>query len=267
MKNLLELRGVSAGYGNGRGNDGPRGIQKKAAIGNVDLLVEEGELVVLAGPNGSGKTTLLKTAGGLLAPMEGRVAVNGKDVSTLKRRERAALTAFLFQVRDSPWPFTVRETIAQGRFFMKGWLGSETREDREVVAAALDKADLGVLADRPITELSGGELQRVYIARCIAQGAAFLLFDEPENNLDPKYAYMIMTLVKDLVREGRGAIVSLHDLRLANAFADRIVLLSRPSKNEPASIFAAGIPGEILTTESVGRVFDLSPNLVKSMIL
>ena len=267
MKNSLELRGVSAGYDHSQSFKNSGAPKKRSVIRNIDLTVNEGELVVLAGPNGSGKTTLLKTAGGLLAPMEGSVAVNGKDISTLKRRERAALTAFLFQVRDSPWPFTVREVVAQGRFARLGWLGTESGEDRRAVAAALEKAELGALSDRPVTELSGGELQRVYIARCIAQGASFLLFDEPENNLDPKFAHMVMTLIKDLVREGRGSIVSLHDLRLANAFADRIVFLSCPSVNEPASIFAAGTPEEVLTDELAGRVFDLSPDLVKNIIL
>jgi iron complex transport system ATP-binding protein len=96
----LELRSVSVGYG------------ATPVLRGVELTVGEGELVVLAGPNGSGKTTLLKTAGGLLAPLEGKVLVNGKDVSHLKLKECAALTAFLFQVRESPWPFTVRKTVA-----------------------------------------------------------------------------------------------------------------------------------------------------------
>ena len=258
MKNLLELKGVSAGYDNSG---------RKPAICGIDLAVARGELLVIAGPNGSGKTTLLKTSGGLLKPMEGQVTINGREISALKRRERAALTAFLFQVRDSPWPFTVREIIAQGRFARRGWLGSETGEDRDTVAEALEKADLVSLCDRPVTELSGGELQRVYIARCIAQGAAFLLLDEPENNLDPKYAYMVLTLIRDLVSEGRGAIVSLHDLRLANVFADRIVLLSRLSGGQAGTISVLGSPSEVLTNESVGRIFDLPPDLVRSIIL
>jgi iron complex transport system ATP-binding protein len=203
----LELRSVSAGYGG------------TPVLRGVNLTVGEGELVVLAGPNGSGKTTLLKTAGGLLAPLEGQVLANGKDLYSLKLKERAALAAFLFQVRESPWPFTVRETVAQGCFFRRGWLGAETGADREAVASALEKAELTALAERAITELSGGELQRVYIARCIAQGAAFLLLDEPENNLDPKYSHIALTLLAALVREGRGAIAGLHDLRLASRFA------------------------------------------------
>ena len=252
MKNLLELQNVSAGYGSPRA---------KPVLRNIDLSVGEGELLVLAGPNGAGKTTLLKTAAGLLDPLEGKVIINGKESRSLKPRERAALTAFLFQVRDTPWPFTVRETIAQGRFARCGWFGTETKEDREAVNTALEKAELTGLAERPITELSGGELQRVYIARSIAQGAAFLLLDEPENNLDPKYAYTILTLIETLVSEGRSAIVSLHDLRLASRFAGRVVLLSQ------TGISAIGPPAQVLNEDTLGKVFDLSPELIRSMVL
>jgi iron complex transport system ATP-binding protein len=250
MRASLELRSVSVGYGG------------KPLLRGVNLTVEEGELVVLAGPNGSGKTTLLKTAGGLLAPLEGEVLVNGKNVGRLKLKERAALTAFLFQVRESPWPFTVRETVAQGCFFRRGWLGAETGADREAVAAALEKAELSAMAERRITELSGGELQRVYIARCVAQGAAFLLLDEPENNLDPKYSHMVLTLLADLVQEGRGAITGLHDLRLAARFAHRIVLLS-PDR----TIIAIGKPSDVLTEENLSRAYDLEPELVRELML
>ena len=259
MKALLEMKNVSAGYSVSVRYRGRRG---KPALSGIDLTVKEGELLVLAGPNGSGKTTLLKTAAGLLPPMEGSVIINGRDAAELKPRERAAFTAFLFQVRDSPWPFTVRETIRQGRFAHRGWLGAETKTDREAVNSALEKAHLGDLAERPITELSGGELQRVYIARSIAQGAALLLLDEPENNLDPKYSYMILTLIETLVQEGRSAIVSLHDLRLAARFAHRIALLSLNG-----TIYTVGTAAEVLTEENLGKVFDLEHELIRSMVL
>ena len=258
MKGYLELRNLSAGYTRSAG----RGACGKPVLKGIDLRIEEGELLVLAGPNGSGKSTLLKTAGGLLPPLEGSVTVNGRESGALRPRERAALTAILFQVRDTPWPFTVRQTIAQGRFARQGWLGAETKDDRQAIDIALEKADLRPLAERPITELSGGELQRVYIARGIAQEAAFLLFDEPENNLDPKYSWMIMTLIETLVSEGKGAIVSLHDLRLASRFAHRVVLLSASG-----DIHAIGSPAQVLSEENLSHVFDLSPDLIRSVVL
>jgi iron complex transport system ATP-binding protein len=260
---FLELSGIYAGYNRKqKGQSEPADAAGSVVLRDINLSVRAGELLVLAGPNGSGKTTLLKTAGGLLPPLKGKVMINGKEISGMKPRERAARTAFLFQGRDSPWPFTVRETVSQGRFARQGWLGGETGEDREAVAAALEKADLSGLAERPITELSGGELQRVYIARCIAQGAAFLLLDEPENNLDPKYAFMILTLLADLAAEGRGAILSLHDLRLASRFAHRIALLAIDG-----TISSLGPPAEVLTGENLGRVYDMPAELVRSLVL
>ena len=246
----LELQGASVGY------------KDKPVLSNVNLSVEAGEILVLSGPNGSGKSTLLKTAGGLIPPLEGRVTIDGVEISRLKPREKAAFTAFLFQSRDNPWPFTVRETVAQGCFARRGWLGAETRADREAVNGALEKAYLTALAERPVTQLSGGELQRVYIARCIAQGAAFFLLDEPENNLDPKYAFTVMTLLTDLVGEGRGAIVSLHDLRLASRFAHRIALLSLEG-----TVSVLGPPAEVLTVENLSKVYDIPEELVRDLVL
>ena len=251
MKTSLVLQNVSAGYG----------AANHPALSNVNLQAEEGELLVIAGPNGSGKTTLLKTAGGLIPPLAGKVTINGREIRSLKNRERAALTAFLFQSRDMPWPFTVRETVAQGCFYRRGWLGAETRSDREAINAAIEKADLAALAGRRITEISGGELQRVYIARCIAQGASFLILDEPENNLDPKYSYKIMSLLRDLAGEGRGVIISIHDLRLASRFACKIALLSG------GTVSALGPPTEVLSVEKLSKVYDLEAGLVQSLIL
>ena len=265
MINILELKSISAGYKNSvsKGKNGSR--TGKVVLGGIDLSVCEGELLVLAGPNGSGKSTLLKTAGGLIPPLKGRVMINGKDINKIKARERASLTAFLFQVRDSPWPFTVRETVAQGRFARQGWFGVENKKDREVISGALEKTGLIDFAERPIIELSGGELQRVYIARCIAQEAAFLLLDEPENNLDPKYSFMILSLLSELVREGCGAIVSLHDLRLASYFASRIALLSLTGVG--GKISAIGTPIEVLTPENLSKVYNLNDDLVRRLIL
>ena len=250
QKDSLELCEISAGYG------------KRAVTHDINFSVGPGELLVLAGPNGSGKTSILKTAAGLLPPFRGRVMIKGIELNRLKPRERAAHTAFLFQNRDSPWPFTVRETVAQGRYVRLGWLGAARTIDLDAVDSALEKAGLLNLSDRLITELSGGELQRVYIARSIAQGASFLLLDEPVNNLDPKFSYMILNLITELAREGRGIILSLHDLRLASRFASRILLLSLSG-----SILAMGSPEEVLTVENLGMLYDIPTGLAGDLIL
>jgi iron complex transport system ATP-binding protein len=215
--------------------------------------VKAGELAVLAGPNGSGKTTLLKTAGGLLPPLAGTVMLGGRDAASLGRRERAAYTAFLFQGALPAWPFTVREFAAQGRFPRTGLFGAEGREDRQAVEEALAEAGLRGLEERPVTELSGGEFQRVLVARAMAQGAALLLLDEPCNNLDPKHRLAVMDLIRRMTRRGTAVLMSLHDLALAARYADRIVLLHR------GGIAAMGTPEEALKEEALERVFEVPP--------
>jgi iron complex transport system ATP-binding protein len=219
---------------------------------DIGFSVKAGELAVLAGPNGSGKTTLLKTAGGLIPPLAGTVMLGGRDAASLSRRERAAYTAFLFQGALPSWPFSVREFTAQGRFPRTGLFGVEEKEDREAVEEALTEAGLRGLAERPVTELSGGEFQRVLIARAMAQGAALLLLDEPCNNLDPRYRLAVMDLIRGMARRGTAVLMSLHDLALAERYADRIVLLHR------GGIAAMGPPGEALKGETLERVFEVS---------
>jgi iron complex transport system ATP-binding protein len=218
----------------------------------ISFSVKAGELAVLAGPNGSGKTTLLKTAGGLIPPLAGTVLLGSRDAASLGRRERAAFSAFLFQGDLPSWPFTVREFTAQGRFPRIGLFGSEGREDREAVEEALAEAGLRGLEERPVTELSGGEFQRVLIARATVRGAALLLLDEPCNNLDPKYRLAVMDLIRRVARRGTAVLMSLHDLVLAERYADRIVLLHR------GGIAAMGPPGEALREETLERVFEVS---------
>jgi iron complex transport system ATP-binding protein len=237
---FLELRDLAAGY-------------RRPVLEGVSLSVRAGELAVLAGPNGSGKTTLLKTVGGLLPPLGGTVALGGRDAASLKRRERAARTAFLFQGAFPSWPFTVREFVGQGRFPRTGLFGAEGREDREAVEEALTEAGLRGFEDRPVTELSGGEFQRVLVARAMAQGAELLLLDEPCGSLDPKYQYMVMDLLRGMARRGAAILMSLHDLALAKRRADRIILLHR------GTVRAAGPPEEVLNGETIGEVFEVPP--------
>ena len=246
----LNIKSLSCGY------------DKKAITFDLNLNLNGGELLVLAGPNGSGKTSILKTIGGLIPPIDGSIEIGGRNIRGMKTVQRAGLISFLFQAKESPWPFTVKETISQGRFYNRGWFGSDTANDRKTVERAIEKANLEKLSHRLITELSGGELQRVLLARCIAQDTKFLLLDEPVNNLDPKYSYMIMDLISDLAKEGRGIILSLHDLRLASGFATEIALLSAEGK-----IAAMGSPSDVLSSENIGSVYEIPEDLAKLLIL
>jgi iron complex transport system ATP-binding protein len=230
---------LSAGYGH------------TEVLRDISLKIGPGELIVLAGPNGGGKTTLLKTMGGILKPLSGRVLLEGRDLRTLGRRERSRSLAFLFQGQAPAWSFTVRELVSQGRFPHLGWFGSEEVRDRSAVDAALISAGLTGLETRPVSSLSGGEAQRVLIARAIAQEAKLFLLDEPVNNLDPRYQVTVMNLIKTMVDQGKSALVSLHDLNLASLYADRMILLSR---GQPP---VQGKPGEVLRRDLLREIFHL----------
>jgi iron complex transport system ATP-binding protein len=220
------------------------GYQDRAVLKDLSLELREGELLVLAGPNGSGKTTLLKTIAGLIKPRSGRILIRGRDLGTLPSRERAALLAFLFQESGPRWPFTVEELASQGRFRSRAAPG-----DREALGEALKASGLLGFEDRPVTELSGGEFQRVLIARALFQGAPLLLLDEPANNLDPRYQNMVMSILKTLTTRGLSALVSLHDLNLAALYADRVALLSGEG------LRALGVPKEVFAPELLEEVF------------
>jgi iron complex transport system ATP-binding protein len=237
---MLEAEGLGAAY------------RKKSVLAGINIAVHGGELAVLIGPNGSGKTTLLKTLGGLLPRNSGEIRLDGRKLHEYTRRERASRLAYLFQDAGTPWSFTVKECIAQGRFFRQGWFGGENAGDRQAVEGAIEAAGLGGFQERPVHELSGGEYQRVLIARAVAQEASCLLLDEPAANLDLKYQYRMMELLKTLVKEkGRAVLVSLHELGLAGLYADTIIVLDK------GRIAAQGKPGHILTGELLNRVFEL----------
>jgi iron complex transport system ATP-binding protein len=227
------------------------GFKGQRILSALTLTVQPGELIALAGPNGSGKTTLLKTIGGFMKPLAGRIRVDGKDIQGMSKKEKARAISFLFQGAAPEWSFTVRELVLQGRSPYRSLFAGESREDGMAALRAVQAAGLKGFEDRRATELSGGEFQRVLIARAMAQEARLLLLDEPANNLDPSYQYMVMNLVRSLTRQGIAALVSLHDLSLAGLYAHRIALVHQ------GRIAALGTPDRVLTEQTLAQVFDL----------
>ena len=218
----------------------------RAVVDGVDLALEPGALTGLIGPNGAGKTTLIRAALGLL-PHEG-----ASDLARLSPRDRARRVAFLPQDRQVAWPIPVRRLVALGRI---PWLPAGRTlgvEDARAVDAALDRMGLADLADRPATELSGGEQARVLIARVLAQETPVLVADEPVAGLDPAQQLIAMETFHDLARQGRTVLVSLHDLPLAARWCDRIVMLDR------GRVAADGPPGEVLTPDRLRDVFGIA---------
>ncbi len=158
--------------------------EARTVLRNISLNVNPGEVLALIGPNGVGKSTLIRACSGSLKPIGGRILIDGQDVQQLRVEDRAKAIAVVPQAMRLPELFSVFETVLMGRTPYLGWLGRESEKDRAVVQAALDRTSTLELAQRPIGELSGGEQQRVLIARALAQSAHTLLLDEPTAHLD-----------------------------------------------------------------------------------
>jgi len=230
------------------------------ALRGISGRVSAGEWLGVIGPNGAGKTTLLNAIAALL-PYSGSVTVCDRAADRLRRRELARLIAYVPQRPLLPPDMTVRDYVLLGRTAHIGYLRTETAADRRVCAAAIDRLDLGAMANRVLRAMSGGELQRVVIARALAQEAPVLLLDEPTSALDLGRRMDALELIDDVRRERSLTVLSaIHDLTLAGQFADRLMLLAdgRIAMSGTASEvlrdavlaehFGAGV--QVLTTDS-----------------
>ena len=235
---MLSLQNISAGYGGG------------LVLRNVTADIGAGEFVGMVGPNGCGKTTLLRVISGVLPFREGRVQFGNRNVGDIGRRELARTMAYLMQNLSLDLDFTVREVALMGRSPHVPRLGGETEKDFQITQRAMDLADVSHLADRPITEVSGGERQRAFIAMCLAQEPEVFLLDEPTSHLDIGHQLSILDLIARLNRQtGVTVIAVFHDLNLAAEYCRRLLVLDR------GCIAASGTPLEVLTPEIVAKVY------------
>ncbi|MYX28643.1 ATP-binding cassette domain-containing protein [Streptomyces sp. SID8381] len=244
--------------------EGPRGHELSAtrvtvAYDGVDvvhdaaLTLRPGEVTVLVGPNGSGKSTLLRTLARLQKPRTAELVLDGgADGLALSPREFSRRVALLTQGRPTPGGLTVRDVVEFGRYPHRGRWGRTDPGGRAAVARALALTGVTDLADRGAEHLSGGQLQRVWLASCLAQETGVLLLDEPTTYLDLRYQIELLDLVRDLADEGGIAVGAvLHDLDQAAAVADRIVLL------RAGRIVASGAPEDVLTPERLTDVYGI----------
>ncbi len=218
----------------------------------VSLRVETGEIVTLIGPNGAGKSTLIRAISGVIPVESGRVSVDGRDLEELSTTERARRLAVVPQARNLPPAFTVYESILLGRTPYLGWFGRAGPEDRDRVRYALQRTQLLSLAEQRVGELSGGEQQRVLLARALAQETPVMLLDEPITHLDLQHRERLIKLIRELTSQKELAVLMvLHDLNLAAMYADRIALLVE------GRIEAVGTPAQVLTEATLTRVYEI----------
>jgi iron complex transport system ATP-binding protein len=234
---MIDVRGASFSYGARRVVDG------------ATFTVGEGELVGLVGPNGAGKSTLVRLVAGLAAPSSGSVRLAGLDPHAAPRRAVARACALVPQEPRVPWPFTVREVVLMGRAPRQGLLAIADRLDEGAVEGALAACDLVDLADRRLDALSGGERRRVFFARALAQEPRVLLLDEPTAFLDLAHQVLAMRMARVAARGGLSVLAVLHDLNLAAASCDRLVVMSA------GRIVADGGPADVLTAARVREVW------------
>lgn len=239
----IEARELGVDYGRG------------PVLEGVDLRVETGEFVGLLGRNGSGKTTLLRALLGLVPERRGSVSLDGRPLDRMGRRQVARRVAWVPQEAERAFAFRVREVVAMGRNPYLGRFAPADAHDREQIERALDAADLNGLAERPITELSGGEWRRVLIARALAQETEHLLLDEPTANLDLAHQLEVLALLRALARDGRSVVASLHDLSQAARWCDRLVVLAEHR------VVATGPPAEVLTPGHLESWFGIRAEL------
>ena len=228
---------------------------EKEIVKKVSLETSDNSFVALLGPNGSGKSTLLRSIYRVLKPSGGTVLFDGKDSEAIPNKKLAKEMAVVSQMNNLNFDFTVREIVMMGRTPHLNILQSESSKDYEIVNSALEDVGMKDYASRSYTSLSGGEKQRIMLARAIAQEPKLLILDEPTNHLDVRFQLQILSIVKKL---GINVLAALHDLTLASQFCDYLYIL------KDGEIDSQGKPEEVLTKDVIKRVYDIECEIVQA---
>ena len=245
----LDIKNVVFNYGSHR------------VLNQITIDVKPGEVLAVIGPNGSGKSTLVRMASGILHPGSGTVKVQGINIHEENPDKRARLISVVPQAVKLPESFNAADTVLMGRTPYIGWFRNENKQDLEITRRAMERTNTISLSERMIGELSGGEQQRVLIARALAQSTPVILMDEPTAHLDLKYQSNIMGLIQSLAKkDGLAVLVILHDLNLASIYADRVVLLVN------GGIYASGLPAEVLNASILSSAYQVPVNVISHPI-
>lgn len=222
-------------------------------IMDFNLKIKDGEILTIVGPNGCGKSTVLKTVSKLIDYV-GEIKIDCIDIEKMKRRDLAKKVAIMMQTFNVEFPYTVYETVALGRYpHLKGIFSKPSKEDKKIIRENLIKLGIYDIKDRKVNELSGGQLQRVFLARAFVQNPDIIILDEPTNHLDLRYQIDILNYLKSWAKEGNKIIIAvLHDLNLVYRFSDRVILL------KDGVILKEGKAKEILKSEEINELYNLN---------
>jgi iron complex transport system ATP-binding protein len=229
-------------------------------IDGVDCSVAHGTFSALIGPNGAGKSTLLAALAGIEAPDGGSIRFEREDLRAMHRRRRARTVTFVEQDAGTELALTVRQVVALGRMPYQSLWSDGGPDDAAIVTRALDAARVAPFADRDFTTLSGGERQRVLLAKALAQEPRLLLLDEPTNHLDISAQLSVLALLGTLAHDGVTVLAALHDLNLAAAHCDTVIVL------KAGRVYAAGLTAEVLTPRLIAEVYGVNASVLENPV-
>ncbi len=243
---IIALKNISFSY------------DQQPVLQDIDLSVFPGEFIGIIGPNGSGKTTLLKLISGILKSQSGRIMLFNQDISTISRKKMAKTVSVVPQDCYVTYNYKVKEIVFMGRIpYINQWQG-ETISDYRISRNAMEKTDSLCHAEKGIHQISGGEMQRVYIARALAQSPKILMLDEFASHLDLNYKYEMIRILKDTLQEEVKCIISVfHDLNLASFCADRLILLNK------GKIEISGTPQQVINNENIKKVYRSKAHIIQ----
>ncbi|HSV86271.1 MAG TPA: ABC transporter ATP-binding protein [Levilinea sp.] len=237
---MLQVNSISVSYG------------KRRILSEVSLSLTAGQMLALIGPNGAGKSTFIRALAGIVPLDAGQTLVNGQDISHLDTFERARLMAFVPQALQLPPAFTAWETVLLGRTPHLNWLGQSSARDEAITRRAMERTNTLELAERRAGELSGGEQQRLLLARALAQETPILIMDEPTAHLDLQYQVSLLDQVRTLARQdSKAVLIAMHDLNLVSRYADCVALLL------DGRLQAHGSPAQVLTSALLSRAYKI----------
>lgn len=228
------------------------GYRESLILKGLSFSIKKGEFVSIIGPNGSGKSTLLKTLNNLYKPNNGTILIEGKNIDDYKRKDLARIIGFVPQDTIIDYEFTVEDIVRMGRHPYKRRFQKEDKEDYKIVYDVMEMTNTLKIKDRIITEISGGERQRVLIAKALAQNPSIILLDEPTSHLDINHQIDLLNLLRSLNRKkGTTIILVIHDINLAARFSDGIILLNE------GEIIGSGNPEKVITADNIEKAYNL----------